>query len=71
MGEISYRDRRYADCIKYCNEAIKRSSGDADAFYYRGCAYEQLGNKAQAGLDKGKATRMGYHGQMLYHQLDK
>ncbi|MDR3615450.1 MAG: tetratricopeptide repeat protein [Candidatus Obscuribacterales bacterium] len=68
MGETSYKSNKYAECIKYCNEAIKRSSGDADAFYFRGCAYEKLGNKTQADLDKAKATRMGYHGQVLFHE---
>jgi Flp pilus assembly protein TadD len=64
MGEISFADGKYSDSVKYCNQAIKLDANDADAYHYRGLAYEQLGNKTQAALDKTNALKKGYTGQL-------
>jgi Flp pilus assembly protein TadD len=66
MGELTLRKGKFADCIKYCNQAIERNSTLSDAFYFRGCAYERAGNKKQADLDKQKAAKMGYKGELIY-----
>lgn len=65
FAEISYRTGKYQKCVDYCNEAIRLNAEDPDAYYYRGCAYEKLGNKQQANADKNRGVKLGYTGRMV------
>jgi tetratricopeptide (TPR) repeat protein len=64
IAEVMFRTGKYAECIKYCNQSINFDPIGADAYYYRGCAYERLGNKDQATRDKNTAVKMGYDGKI-------
>jgi Flp pilus assembly protein TadD len=41
-------------------EAIRLNPEDPDAYYNRGVAHSQLGNKSQAAADHQKARELGY-----------
>ncbi len=66
LGEVMFAYGKYADCIKYCNQALKLNGSNEEAYYFRGCAYERLGNKSQAKIDKERAVKMGYDGKITF-----
>jgi hypothetical protein len=63
LAEVQYRMKNYKIVLEYCNSAILRAPSFADAYYYRGLAYDALGNMAQAAQDKAKAKELGFSGQ--------
>lgn len=42
------------------NETIRLDPKDADAYYYRGLAYQKKGDKAKADTDFAQAKKLGY-----------
>jgi tetratricopeptide (TPR) repeat protein len=62
LAEIQFKMKNYKITIEYCNSAILRAPNFPDAYYYRGLAYEKLGNKEQAAADKDKARSLGFKG---------
>jgi tetratricopeptide (TPR) repeat protein len=63
LAEVQYRMKNYKIVLEYCNSAILRAPAFPDAYYYRGLAYDALGNQAQAAQDKAKAKDLGFNGQ--------
>ncbi len=63
LAEVQYRMKNYKITLEYCNSAILRAPGFPDAYYYRGLAYDALGNQLQAAQDKAKAKDLGWNGQ--------
>ncbi|HEY9756900.1 MAG TPA: tetratricopeptide repeat protein [Oculatellaceae cyanobacterium] len=63
MAEISYAYGKYSQSVNYCNQALKLDPTDYEAYFYRGCSYEKLGNASQGTADKNKAVKLGYNGK--------
>jgi tetratricopeptide (TPR) repeat protein len=60
LGEVSFCTGKYSLAVNYCTRAIYLNPHRANALYFRGRAYDALGNKAQAAQDIRAATTAGY-----------
>jgi len=55
LGKLGVRHRQWKSALDYFNMAAKASPANAEAYYYRGLCYEQLGNRNAALSDFAKA----------------
>ena len=64
-GEVHYYLKNYTQAIDDLNKAIElglEGTNLGEALYYRGLAYEKLGDNARAEADFAKARALGYNG---------
>jgi tetratricopeptide (TPR) repeat protein len=47
-AKLRYKEGRYKKCISLCDEALKKSPQNAEAYYWKGKAYESLGKPLEA-----------------------
>ena len=52
------RQKAYADAVSDCTACLTLTPGTVKALYRRGCAYEALGNKADAIKDYREVVRL-------------
>ena len=47
-GTLAYERKQYKRCLSYCEKALSRDPQFADAYYWRGKAFEALGKPMEA-----------------------
>lgn len=75
MGRLALKDGKFAECVSYCDKAIKRLTSrnqhpaDTEAFYLKGLALKYLGEYDKAYDILYRATWNYPHRSAAYYQL--
>lgn len=72
LGNLYVARKRYADAVKQYDRAIELNSSIAEAFFNRGLALSELGDKAGASVSLSKAGELGlYDAYSVLKQLNQ